>query len=32
MGPRINPLMADATRLLSDSDIEALAAYIATMP
>lgn len=31
-GPRVNPLMADATRLLSDEDIEALAAYIGSMP
>ncbi len=30
-GPRVNPLMADATRLLSDADIAALAAFVGTM-
>lgn len=30
-GPRVNPLMADATRLLSDADIAALAAFVGTL-
>lgn len=31
-GPRVNALMADATRLLSDADIAALAEHIGSMP
>lgn len=30
-GPRVNPLMADATRLLGDADIEAVAAFVGSM-